>query len=212
MRITDEKRLAWGRALTETLRSATQLHAIVQERIDKQEKLNERLATALAHVNQESAQENETLSALTAASEDTAKKLRLIAIKLEQAHLEGKVEDEPYRAAMTTAYPQGTGVVGGTPGDRHAAAQRVLQALTEHASIDPDGELGKIAKEQMAELERRNEAAKKEAAEKQQAHEQLGQARVAWDEGYQATKEILSGLLRDVGRHAELPSLFPDLQ
>jgi len=82
MRITDEKRLAWGRALTETLRSATQLHAIVQERIDEQEKLNERLATALAHVNQESAQENETLSALTAASEDTAKKLRLIAIKL----------------------------------------------------------------------------------------------------------------------------------
>jgi len=122
------------------------------------------------------------------------------------------VDDEAYRAAMTTAYPQGTGVVGGTPGDRHAAAQRVLQALTEQASIDPDGELGKIAKEQMAELERRNEAAKKEAAEKQQAHEQLGQARVAWDEGYQATKEILSGLLRDVGRHAELPSLFPDLQ
>lgn len=212
MRITDEKRLAWGQALRESLQGVKGLHAIVQERIDKQEKLDARLSEALQQVNRESAQENETLGALTAASEETAKKLRLIAIKLEQAHLESNVDEEAYRAAMAAAFPQGTGVVGGTPGDRHAAAQRVARVLAEHNAVDADGSLAGMAREQMADLERRNEAAKKEAAGKQQAHEQLGQARVAWDDGYQATKEIVSGLLRDVGRYAELTSIFPDLR
>lgn len=211
MRITDQQRLQWGEIVRERLKALAGLHGIVAERIAKQEAVDARLREALDRVGRDSSDENDALSALETASAEAAKKLRLVGLRLEEAHLEGRVPDEPYRAAMAAAFPQGTGIVGGNPGDRYAAARRIAATLAEHTAVDPEGKLAALAAEAASELETRNTAAKKEAAERQDAHEALGHARVAWDEGYLATKEIVSGLLRDAGRHAELRGVFPDL-
>jgi len=210
MRINDEGRLALGRTVRERLETVRDLHAIVAERIAKQEELDGNLKEALDRVGKESTEEHDALDALSQASEEAARRIRLVALKLETKHLEGAVDDDTYRTILGAAFPQGTGAVGGTPGDRHTAMSRIGQALEQHPAVDPGGELSKVAKHSLSDREPRNEAAKKEAAERQEAHEQLGQARVAWDEGYQASKEIVGGLLRDAGRHAELGQLLPD--
>lgn len=211
MRITDQQRLHWGEVLRERLKALAGLHGIVGERIAKQETLDARLREALDRVGRDSNDENDALTALETASGEAAKKLRLVGLRLEEAHLEGRLPEEPYRAAMAAAFPQGTGVIGGGPGDRYAAARRIAAALAEHTAVDPEGKLAALAAEAASELEARNAAAKQEAAERQEAHETLGRARVAWDDCYLATKEIVSGLLRDAGRHAELRGVFPDL-
>lgn len=211
MRITDETRLSWGKLLRERLAGVTDLHAIVAERIAKQETLEAGLKAALDRVAEASSDEGDALAALTAASEDAARKLRLVGLKLEEAHLEGRVDDETYRAVVAAAFPRGTGTARGTPADRYNLAKRVATALREHSAVDPDGSLLKIVEGAVAELESCNAAAKQEAAARQQAHEALGRARVTWDDGYLATKEIVSGLLRDAGRHSELRKIFPDL-
>ena len=211
MRISDQQRLAWGTTLRERLEAVRPLHGIVGERIARMETLDEQLHEALSRVTQESSEESDALTTLATASDEAARKLRLVAIRLEQAHLEGSVAPDLYRTAMGAAFPSGSGVVGGTPADRYSAARRVTATLEQHRAIDPDGSLATLAREAAADLEAKNAAAKKEAAERQVAHESLGRARHAWDEGYQATKEIVSGLLRDAARLGELRSLFPDL-
>jgi hypothetical protein len=211
MRISDQQRLSWGKTLRERLEAERSLHAIVGERIARMETLDAQLGEALSRVNQESSEESEALTSLTTASDETARKLRLVAIKLEQAHLEGSVAPDLYRTAMGAAFPQGSGVIGGTPADRYAAARRVTASLEQHGAIDPDGSLAAIVREAAGDLEAKNVAAKKEAAERHVAHESLGRARHAWDEGYLATKEIVTGLLRDAARLGDLRALFPDL-
>ncbi len=211
MRITDDLRLSWGEALREALGGLSDLHSIVAERTERQKRLDETLAQAAERVGREETEESDALEALQKASEDALRRARLVALKLETAKLEAGLEHDVFNAVMNAAYPRGVGQIGGSAGERHRALEHIAGALVEHPDVDGDGALRKLATEGMQMLTDANEAAKKEAAEKKEAHEQLIEARTAWDDGYEATKNILSGILLDAGRREELPDVFPDL-
>lgn len=211
MRLTDEQRIEWGAELCKRLEGAKSLHAIVGERIAKQQELDAALKASMERAGREATEETDALRALTEASEDAARRARLVAVKLEAAHLEGSIEADVYQKVIGASFPQGTGSIGAMPGDRFQALRRIAAAL----EAIPEGvgaELGKLAADAAATLQTANDRAKKEAAERQAAHDDLGQARARWDDGWLATKEILSGLLRDAGRRQELPDYFPDMR
>ncbi len=210
MRITDQDRLTWGPALSQRLAPVSDLHAIVAERGARQAELSSALAEAEKRIDREASEEGAALDRLTQASEDAERILRLVALKLETAHLEGEVADDAFRAFMGAAFPHGAGATGSTPGDRYQAIKRVSDALAANAELGTRESLAEKAAESVKALESANEEAKREAGEKRAASEALSEARAKWDDAWIATKEILSGLLRDAGRRDELPSYFPD--
>lgn len=211
MRITDERRLAWGETLRHRLAAADDMHMILEERADAQEQLDQALSAAVDRVGQEKTQESEALAELEKASEDAGRRARLVAVKLESAQLEGQIDTETYNAVMAAAFPQGAQTIPPQPRDRHDALARIVSALEQHPDADPKSELRQSTTQGQKALEQANERAKKEQSEHKAAHDALEQARHAWDEGYLATKEIVSGVLRSEGRREELPRFFPDL-
>jgi hypothetical protein len=211
MAVDDHQRLEWSAALRSNLEQVIDLHGIVQERIDRQKTLQDALESAVKRVEQEKSQEGDALGALAAASEDAVRRARLVGVKLEAAFLEGEVPEDVYRAALAAAFPKGSQSIGTTPQQRLEALRRIVAALSEHAAADPSGTLGPLAQEGVSAIEDANAQAKREQAEAQEANDALAAARHDFDEGYQATKEIVGGLLRDAGRLNELRDLFPDM-
>lgn len=210
MAATDHQRLEWSAALRSNLEQLVDLHAIVQERIDRHKVLEDALETAVARVEREKREAGDALESLAEASEDAVRRARLIGVKLEAAFLEGAVPEDVYRAALAKAFPQGPRSVGSTPQQRLEALKRIRAALVEHESADPSGTLGRLAQEGADAIEDANAQAKREQAETQEANDALASARHAFDEGYQATREIIGGLLRDANRRNELQDIFPD--
>lgn len=207
----DQQRIAWGLALRTNLGALEELHGIVAERIERQKALDEALEEALQRVGSERLDEAGALAALSRASDDAARRARLIAVRLEAALLEGKIDDEAFKAANSAAFPRGGQAIGNTPAQRFEALDRIASVLADHPAADPGGELAKLATEGAQAIRDANDSAKREQTEHKDANEQLTKARHAWDEGYLATKEIVTGLLRDAGRLVEQRQAFPDL-
>ena len=211
MTTTDDQRPQLGAQARERLETVRDLHPIIAERIAKLKELDELLSAATGLYKQKELDELAARTALNDASEDAARRGRLIALKLETAQLEGQIPLEAYRTALAGAFPVGAAAVGVLPGERHAAMQRIAKALEETPTADPSGTLRQSALNGAKALEDANNATKTEAADKTAALQALADARARWDEGYTATKEIVSGLLRDVGRRAELGALFGEV-
>lgn len=211
MSVTDHQRVEWSAALRSNLEPLTELHGIVQDRIDRMAAIEERVAETLATVERERTEDSDALSQLSKASEDAVRRARLVGVKLEMAFLEGQIPEEAYRSALAAAFPAGSQSVGATPALRHEALKRIVAAMSQFGAADPDGALGTLAQEGAKAIEDANAAAKREQEETQAAQEALSAARVEFDRAYQATKEIMSGLLRDVGRLDELRDVFPDM-
>lgn len=211
MTTTDDQRPQLGAQARERLETVRDLHPIVGERIAKLTALDEVLRTATELSKQKELDEVAARKALNDASEDAARRSRLISLKLETAQLEGQIPLDAYRAALAAAFPVGAAAVGVLAGERHASMQRIAKALEETPTADPSGTLRQSALNGAKALEDANNATKTEAVDKATALQALSEARARWDEGYTATKEILSGLLRDVGRRAELGGLFSEV-
>jgi len=211
MPVDDHQRLEWSAALRSNLEQITDLHGIVQDRIERHEAVERELSEALSLVERERDEDNDALGALAEASEDAVRRARLVGVKMEMAFLEGDVPEDVYRAALAAAYPAGSQSVGTTPAQRYEALKRIETALETHAGADADGALRTLAREGAATLEEANLAAKREQEETQQAGQRLSDARGAFDRAYQASKEIVGGLLRDAQRLAELHDVFPDM-
>ena len=211
MAVTDHQRVEWSAALRANLEQLTDLHAIVQDRVDRIKGCEEELEGALKSVEKEKSEEGDALATLASASEDAVRRARLIGVKLEGAFLEGDIPEETYRAALAAAFPAGSQSVGGTPAARLEALKRIVSALGQHAEADPDGKLAALAKEGAEAIEGSNVDAKREQEETRAAAEALNAARDEFDRAYQATKEIVGGLLRDVNRLTELRDVFPDM-
>lgn len=206
---TDDTRLAWGRQLRDALAAITELDEVIGRRIERQAKLDEALASAREAASKEQADIGEAAAALNAAADDAGRVLRLVAVKLEAAWLEQTIPEAAYRKVTATAFPNAQ--VPTRPGERHAALLRVATVLGDNADADPGGALGTLAKTTADKLVAANETAKRESDEAHAAQQKLDEARNAWDEGYLATKEIVSGLLREAGRRSEMTTLFADL-
>jgi len=209
--MTDEQRTQHGAHARDHLEAVRDLHAIVGERITKQTELDDGLRAAIERAGQEAQEESEARKSLSDANEDAGRRAKLIALKLETAQLEGQIPAELYRTVIAAAFPGGPAAIGLQPGERFNALQRIHQALEANAAADPGSTLRQSAQNGAKTLEDANAATKKEEADKHGALQALADARIRWDEGYAATKEILSGLLRDVGRRSELGGLFIDL-
>jgi hypothetical protein len=206
----DHKRLAHAAALRSNLEPLATLHAIVPERIERLKERADALEAAVTRVEQEKSEEGDALSSLQAASEDAVRRARLVGVKLEAAFLEGQVPEETYRAALAAAFPQGGQSIGGTPQARLEALRGIVAAMHEHEAADPEGALGRLAEEGARAIEEANADAKREQAEAREANEALSEARAAFDRGYRATREIVTGLLREANRLDEIPDIFPD--
>jgi hypothetical protein len=211
MAVDDQQKIEWGAALRANLEQLTDLHSIVRERIDRLATSGGALESAMERVSAERSQEGDALGSLSSASEDAVRRARLVGVKLEAAFLEGRVKEETYRAALAAAFPRGPQSIGTTPAQRLEALERVVSALTEHGAAEPDGSLIEVARAGAQAIRDSNEHAKREQAESRDAADALTAARHDFDECYQATREIVSGLLRDAGRIGELRSLFPDM-
>ncbi len=211
MSVTDQQRVEWSSALRSNLEPLTDLHGIVQDRLDRHDALERDLTEALERVERERTEDGEALGMLSAASEDAVRRARLVGVKLEMRFLENAITEEVYRSVLAGAFPAGAHSVGATPALRYEALGRIVSALGQHAEADPDGSLVTLAREGAEAIEAANLAAKREQAETQAAADAVSAARVAFDRAYQATKEILSGLLRDVERLDELRDIFPDM-
>ncbi len=211
MAVDDHQRIEWSAALRANLTQLTDLHAIIQERIDRLATTDAALESAAERVSDERTQEGAALGSLSAASEDAVRRARLVGVKLEAAFLEGRVQEDIYRAALAAAFPRGPQSIGTTPAQRLEALERIVAALTEHGEVDPDGALVEIARSGAQAIRDANEQAKREQAESRDANEALATARHDFDECYQATREIVSGVLRDAGRFGELRNVFPDM-
>lgn len=211
MTTTDEQRLQWGAQARERLAAMKGLHAIVGERVAKQVELDGALRGAIERAGREALEESAARKALADATEDAGRRAKLIALKLETAQLEEQIPVDVYRTVVAAAFPGGVSAIGLQPGERRDAMQRIAKALEEAPAADPGGTLRKSAQNGLGALEDANAATKKEAADKTGALSALAEARTKWDEGYTASKEIVSGLLRDLGRRAELGGLFVDL-
>ncbi len=210
MPVTDHQRVEYGAAVRANLTHVEELHAIVAERIAKLETVEKALETAVKRVEQERSEEGDALGALATASDDAVRRARLVGVKLEAAFLEGRVKEDVYRAALAAAFPRGAQSVGTTPAERLQALERIVAALTEHGGADPEGTLTQLASEGAQAIKDANSAAKREQAESREASDALAKARHDFDEIYQATREIVTGLLRDAGRLGELRDIFPD--
>lgn len=211
MSTTDEQRTQWGAHARDRLETVRDLHAIVGERIGKQRELDDALRACIEVAGKEALDESAARKALADATEDAGRRAKLIALKLETAQLEGQIAADVYRSLVTAAFPGGAAAIGIQPGERFNALQRIAQALEATPAADPGSTLRQSALNGAKALEDANAATKKEEADKHGALQALADARTRWDEGYIASKEILSGLLRDVGRRAELSALFADL-
>ena len=211
MAIDDTKRLQWGPALRANLEPLTELHGIVQERIDRLTTTEEALRDALEKVEREKSEEGSALGELSAAADDAVRRARLVGVKLEAAFLEGEVPEDEYRAALAAAFPQGAQSIGATPAQRLEALRRIGSAFDNHASADPGGKLAALATEGADAIEAANVSAKREQEESRAANDTLAEARGGFDTSYLATKEIVGGLLREAGRLDELRDVFPDL-
>jgi hypothetical protein len=211
MTTTDEQRLQWGAQTRERLETVRELHSIVGERITKQAALDEGLRTAIETAGREALEESTARKSLADAVDDALRRAKLIALKLETAQLEGQVAVEAFRTVMAGAFPGGVGAIGPQAIDRRNALLRIGKAIEETPAADPSGTLRQSAQNGVQALEDTNAATKKEEADKTGALQALAETRTRWDEGYTASREILSGLLRDVGRRAELGGLFVDL-
>jgi len=211
MSVTDHQRVEWSAALRSNLEPLTDLHGIVQDRLARHQTLEDALTGALERVEQERSEDGTALDMLSTASEDAVRRARLVGVKLEMKFLENGISEEVYRAVLAGAFPAGSHSVGATPALRHEALQRIVTTLEEHPESDSDDALGTLAREGAAAIDAANQEAKREQEETQAAAEAVGSARVQFDRAYQATKEILSGLLRDVERLDELRDIFPDM-
>lgn len=211
MAVTEHQRVEWSAALRSNLEQITDLHSIVEERVERLKALEAALETALKRVEAEQSEESDALRQLSEASEDAVRRARLIGVKLEASFLEGDVKEEIYRAALGAAFPRGPQSLGTTPQQRLEALHRMVTALEEHSGADPEGKLSTLAAGGAEAIEAANDAAKREQQDSREANEALAKARHEFDEGYQATKEIIGGLLRDAGRLSELRDLFPDM-
>lgn len=210
MAMNDQQRVEWGAALRSNLEQLTGLHSIVKERIDRLADRQASLEIALKRVEQERSEEGDALGGLATASDDAVRRARLVGVKLEAASLEGRIPEDAYRAAVAAAFPKGPQAIGATPALRLEALERIIAALTEHSAADPDSSLITLARDGAQGIRDANEKAKREQADARDANEALANARHDFDETYQATREILSGLLRDAGRLGELRDVFPD--
>ncbi|MCB9596665.1 MAG: hypothetical protein H6719_28330 [Sandaracinaceae bacterium] len=211
MAVTDHQRVEWSDALRSNLEPLTSLHGIVQDRVERQKAIGNALAKALELVERERSEAAGALSQLSEASEDAVRRARLVGVKLEMAFLEGDITEDAYRATLAAAFPAGSQSVGATPALRYDALKRIVSALVQFPGADPGGKLGELAHAGAKAIEDANLAAKREQEETQAAQEALSNARVEFDRAYQATKEIMSGLLRDAGRLDELRDIFPDM-
>ncbi len=211
MAVTDHQRVEWSSALRSNLEQITDLHAIVQERIERHVALEAQLTEALERIEREKSEETDALRALSEASDDAVRRARLVGVKLEAAFLEGAVPETTYRAALASAFPQGSQSIGATPQQRMEALQRVMAALIEHDGADPGGALGTLAQRGVEAIKKANEQAKQEQQEARAASEELTVIRQSFDQSYQATKEIIGGLLREAKRLNELRDVFPDM-
>lgn len=209
--VTDEVRLAWGAAVRDKLEALRPLHSIVGERITRQANVDETLRAAGVRAGSEAMAKSAALKTLADASEDAVKRAKLVALKLETAHLEGQLTTETYQALVAAAFAQAPGLIGATPGDRFQALNRIVAALATVPDADKGGVLAKSAEAGAKALEAANDAAKKEAVDETDALDKLSQARTAWDDAYGATKDIVAGLLREAGRRGEHTAIFPDL-
>lgn len=211
MAITDHQRVEWSAALRANLLQLRALHPIVEERIERLEAREAALDQALRRAEEERSQEGDALGALASAAEDAVRRARLVGVKLEAAFLEGEMPEDVYRAVLAEAFPRGAQSIGTTPAQRFDALERIASTLAERAEADPDGALAKLASDGAQAIKRANDDAKREQAESRDAGDLLAKARHDFDESYLATKEILSGLLREAGRLAELGDVFPDM-
>jgi hypothetical protein len=211
MGVNDHQRVEWSAALRSNLEQLTELHGIVQDRIERTKICEEALEEALKRVAEEKSEEGDAMATLSTASEDAVRRARLVGVKLEATFLEGDIPEEKYRSALNAAFPAGSQSVGGTPESRLEALQQIVAALEEHSDADPDGKLGTLAAEGAKAIKDANLAAKREQEETRDAAEALSAARDDFDRAYQATKEIVGGLLRDVERLEELRDIFPDM-
>lgn len=211
MAVTDHQRVEWSAALRANLEQIIDLHSIVEERVDRIQDLEKKLADALERIEREKSEEGEALSSLSTASDDAVRRARLVGVKLEGAFLEGEVPEETYRSALAACFPHGNQSIGTTPAQRLEALQRIVAALVQHDAADPGGKLGTIAQEGVDAIKAANAQAKVEQEESRMAAEQLEIARQDFDQAYQATKEIVGGLLRDAKRLSELRDIFPDM-
>ena len=211
MSVTDHQRVEWSAALRSNLEPLTDLHGIVQDRLDRHDALETTLTEALETVERERTEDSDALSMLSAASEDAVRRARLVGVKLEMRFLENAITDEAYRSVLAGAFPAGVHSVGATPALRHEALLRIVGALGQHSEADPDDELGAIAREGADAIDAANNEAKREREQTQAAADAVSVARIEFDRAYQATKEILSGLLRDAERLGELRDIFPDM-
>ena len=211
MSVTDHQRAEWSAALRANLEQITDLHSIVQERIDRIGDLEKKLTDGLERIEREKSEEGEALTSLSSASDDAVRRARLVGVKLEAAFLEGDVPEETYRAAPAACFPHGSQSIGTTPAQRLEALQRIVAALVQHDAADPGGKLGTLAQEGIDAIKQANAQAKVEQEESRQAAEELEVVRQDFDQAYQATKEIIGGLLRDAKRLSELRDVFPDM-
>ena len=147
MSVTDHQRVEWSSALRSNLEQLTDLHSIVQDRMDRMEDIETRLGEALETVERERTEDSDALSQLSTASEDAVRRARLVGVKLEMAFLEGEIPEEAYRSALAAAFPAGSQSVGATPALRHEALKRIVSAMSQFAAADPDGKLGTLAQE-----------------------------------------------------------------
>jgi hypothetical protein len=211
MAVTDHQRVEWSAALRANLEQLVDLHAIVQERVDKIAACEKRLTEALERIEREKNEESEALTALSTASDDAVRRARLIGVKLEASFLENEISEDVYRAALAAAFPHGGQSIGTTPQQRLEALQRIMSAFVHHDAADPGGKLGTLAQQGAEAIKEANQQAKVEQQEAKEAADQLAVARQDFDQCYQATKEIVGGLLRDERRLDELRDVFPDM-
>lgn len=211
MAVNDHKRVEWSAALRTNLEQLTVLHAIIQDRIDRTKSCEEALEEALKRVEREETEEGDAMASLSSASEDAVRRARLVGVKLEAAFLEGEIQEETYRAVLAAAFPAGSQSIGGTPAARRDALERIVSALEQHGGADPGGKLATLASEGAKAIDDANLDAKREQEESRTAGDVLESARNDFDRAYLATKEILSGLLRDEQRLGELRDIFPDM-
>ena len=211
MAVTDHERVTWGAALSANLEALTELHPIVVEQVERLKEREVALEAASKAMERERSEEGDALGSLSSANDDAVRRARLIGVKLEAAFLESKIEDEVYRAALNAAFPRGPMSVGTAPAERYEALKAIVEAFARYPDADPSGELAALAAEGAAAIEAANANAKREQEESREANEALDAARHAFDRTYQATKEIVGGLLREAERLAELRDVFPDM-
>jgi hypothetical protein len=207
---SDHQRVERSAAARANLEQLQTLHTIVGERIARLSVVESALESAVQRVERERSEEGDALGSLASAAEDAVRRARLIGVKLEAAFLEARVKEDVYRAALSAAFPRGAQSIGTTPAQRLEALERVDSALTEHSEADPDGALVELARAGAQAIKDANASAKREQAESREANDALAKARHDFDEAYQATCEIVTGLLRDANRLGELRDVFPD--